>query len=55
MDWSCATTVDAGVFLSPAVSCCTPCSTLYSSGTDGRISYDALIQWYQIPSLSWHP
>ena len=38
MACSWASTVDAGVFLSAAVSCCTPCSTLSSGVTEGRVS-----------------
>ena len=42
MVWSWAYTVDDGVFLSAAVSCCTPCSSLSSGATEGRVSLSCL-------------
>ena len=38
MAWSCASTVDAGVSLSAAVSCCNTYSTLFYGVTDGSVS-----------------
>ena len=38
MSWSCASTVDDGVFWSAVVSCCTPCRTSSSGVTDGMVS-----------------
>ena len=38
MAWIWESTVDSGVFLSSAVSFCTPCSTFYSGVTEVRVS-----------------
>ena len=38
MDFSCSSTVDAGVSLRTSVSCCTPCRPLFYGVTDGRVS-----------------
>ena len=47
LSWSFASTVNDGISLRTAVSCCTPCSTFPSSVTYGRV-----ILWYLISMVS---